>query len=78
MIRAIRDRKGYKELRVDLDMMVRKDRKVIRACKDQEVTKVTREIKETPDHKDLKVIRGILRVEVDYPALVLRCKEPST
>ena len=59
-------------------MMVRKDRKMIRARKDQEVPKVTRDAKETPDHKDLKVIRGILGVEVDYPAPVSRCKEPST
>ena len=63
----ISDRKGYKEFRVDLDMMVRKDRKVIRARKNQEVPRVTRETKGTPDHKDLKVIRGILGVGVDYP-----------
>ena len=78
MIRAIRGHKGYKGLRVDLDMMVCKDRKAIRARKDQEVLRVTRGTKGTPGHKDLKVIKVILGVEVGYPALVLRCKEPST
>ena len=51
---------------------------MIRSRKDQEVPKVTRETKETLDHKDLKVIRGILGVEVVCPAPVSRCKGPST
>ena len=87
VIRAIKDCKGYKELKVDLDMMVHKGLRVIKVIrvikgrKDQEVSKVTRETKvtkETPDRMDLKVIRGIPKVVVDYPIPVLRCNEPST
>ena len=68
------------ETKVDLDMMVRKDLRVIKVTKDQkvirvirgrkgqEVSKVTREIKVTPD---LKVQKVTLDQE-DYLVLILR------
>ena len=80
-LRVIKVRKGYNELKVDLDMMVCKGLnviRVIRGCKDQEVSKVTRAIKETPDRKVLKATKVIPEVVADYLTPLLRCKKPST
>ena len=78
-LRVIKVRKGYNE--VDLDMMVCKGLnviRVIRGCKDQEVSKATRVIKETPDRKVLKATKEIPEVVADYLTPLLRCKKPST